>query len=493
MAVFKINTTQAIRIEDLSPLLLEESHEIYFDDLSALIQCRNYLDTDPDITSNAVYGINTGFGSLCQIQIPYQDLESLQYNLIRSHACGMGAALPTALVRLMIYLKIRSLCYGYSGVQEATVKLLAAFLKYEIYPVVYEKGSLGASGDLAPLAHLCLPLIGEGHVNYKGNILEGADALKRFGLQAVRLKSKEGLALLNGTQFMSALAVFGCLSAKSLFNSANTCGALALDVFFGHLSPFDADLHELRPHPGAVAVAKKISGLLQESDLQKKERPHVQDPYSFRCMPQVHGASWDAISHVCDIVNREINAVTDNPVVFFKSHKILSGGHFHGQSLALGMDYLAIALAEFANISERRTYLLISGQRQLPPYLIQTAGLHSGFMIAQYTAASMVSQNKQLCTPASVDSIVSSNGQEDHVSMGANAATKMLKVLENSQFVLGIEWLCACQALDLRRPVQTAPPLEVLHSAFRKQVPVIASDTVLSDYMKLASQFIQHL
>lgn len=493
MAVFKINPAQAVCVEDLAPLLREESHDIYFEDLSALRQCRTYLDEHPDLHTQAVYGINTGFGSLCQIRIPDEDLELLQYNLIRSHACGMGPALSPALVRLMLYLKIRSLCYGYSGVQEKTVTLLAAFLKHEIYPVVFEKGSLGASGDLAPLAHLCLPLIGEGHVWYKGKTRVSAEVLQECQLQPVRLKSKEGLALLNGTQFMSALAVYGCLNAKILFNAANICGALSLDVFLGHRSPFDAELHRLRPHPGAMAVADKITKLLHESALQKTARPHVQDPYSFRCMPQVHGASWDAITHVNDIVNREINAVTDNPVVFFKSNTILSGGHFHGQSLALGMDYLAIALAEFANISERRTYLLISGQRQLPSYLIKTAGLHSGFMIAQYTAASMVSQNKQFCSPASVDSIVSSNGQEDHVSMGANAALKMLKVLENTQHVLGIEWLCACQALDLRRPEQTAPQLEALYTKFRKTVPFVTSDTVLSEYMNIAGQFIQHL
>jgi histidine ammonia-lyase len=490
MAQWILDCKIPITIENLAPLLLDESHEIKFADLSALNRCRTYLDEHTDLQTQPVYGINTGFGSLCNVRIPDSDLELLQYNLIRSHACGMGATLSNEVVRLMLYLKIRSLSYGYSGVQEATVKLLAEFLNHGIYPIVYEKGSLGASGDLAPLAHLCLPLIGEGRVRFKGHEMPASDALKACGLAPLRLKSKEGLALLNGTQFMSALAVYGCLKAKRLLHSATLCSALSADVFLAHRSPFDADLHQIRPHPGAIAVSRNLRGLLQKSKLQELPRPQVQDPYSFRCIPQVHGASDDALGHVTEIVEREINAVTDNPVVFSELDKIISGGHFHGQSLALGMDYLAIALAELANISERRVYLLISGQRELPPYLCAEAGLNSGFMITQYTAASIVSQNKQLCTPASVDSIVSSNGQEDHVSMGANAATKLIRVLENVQSVLGIEWLCACQALDFRRPVKSASQLEDLHEKFRKQVPFIKNDQILSEYMIKAAEFI---
>lgn len=443
--------------------------------------CRDYLDNKLKNTTAPLYGINTGFGSLYNKNIPPHQLESLQENLVMSHACGTGPEVPEEIVRLMLFLKIQSLSYGHSGVQLATVQRLVDWLNDDILPRVYELGSLGASGDLAPLAHLSLPLIGLGEVRWQQRVLKGSDLLREKGWEKIHLQSKEGLALLNGTQFMSAYGAWCVLHAQRLLTLANMVGALSLDVFDGRLEPFDDRVHQLRPQTGQRQVAAAVRALLEGSELVAQPKRHVQDPYSFRCLPQVHGASADAIGHVAGILTTEINSVTDNPNVFPADDTIISAGNFHGQPLALALDYLAIAVAELGNISERRTYQLISGARDLPHYLVANPGIHSGLMIPQYTAASIVNQNKQLCTPASVDSIVSSNGQEDHVSMGANAATKAKRVVDNVYSILTIEWLTAAQALAFRRPLKTSPALERQVDTFRQVVPFIERDRVLGE------------
>ncbi len=450
---------------------------------------RSYLDTILK-SGNTYYGINTGFGSLCNVRINDDALSQLQENLVCSHACGMGDEVPQEIVRWMLLLKIHALSKGYSGVRKDIVAQLVAYYNAGITPVVYELGSLGASGDLAPLAHLSLPLLGKGEVYYKGNKVPAANALADAGLQPMSLAAKEGLALLNGTQFMSSYAVWCLIATRRLVAWADAIAALSADGFNAKSEPFRHSIHRVRPHKGQIETAQNMLALLAGSEMQQDEKPQVQDPYSFRCIPQVHGASKDAIDHIIKTVEIEINSVTDNPIVFHDDDAIISGGNFHGQPLALHLDFLAIALSELANISERRTYLLVSGQRGLPPFLAPDAGLNSGFMIAQYTAAAIVSQNKQLCTPASVDSIVSSNGQEDHVSMGANAATKMYRVVKNVQRVLAIELLTAAQAIDIRRPKQTSPILEGIMKRLRSRVGFMDKDRILHDDLIAAEQLL---
>ncbi|MBS1772742.1 MAG: histidine ammonia-lyase [Bacteroidetes bacterium] len=450
---------------------------------------RNYLDEILK-KGDTFYGINTGFGSLCNVRIEDDELAALQENLVCSHACGMGDEVPEEIVRWMLLLKAHGLSKGYSGVRKSIVQRLVDFYNLGIAPVVYELGSLGASGDLAPLAHLSLPIFGKGKVRYKGEVREADDILKEAGLEPIPLAAKEGLALLNGTQFMSSYAVWSLIKAKQLNAWADVIGALSADAFMAKDEPFKHPIHRVRPHKGQIATAQRILSLLQGSAIQAMPKQQVQDPYSFRCIPQVHGATKDVTDMITGVVETEINSVTDNPIVFHDEDEIMSGGNFHGQPLALNLDFLAIAMAELANISERRTYLLISGQRSLPPFLAPDAGVNSGFMIAQYTAAAIVSQNKQLCTPASVDSIVSSNGQEDHVSMGANAATKLRRVIMNVQRVLGIELLTAAQAMDLRKPNATSPALEKLFTAFRKEVSYMPFDRLLHDDLIKAENFL---
>lgn len=450
---------------------------------------RNYLD-DILKQGNTYYGINTGFGSLCNVRIADDELSQLQENLVCSHACGMGDEVPEDIVRWMLLLKAHGLGRGYSGVRKEIVQRLVDFYNLGISPVVYELGSLGASGDLAPLAHLSLPIFGKGRVRYKGVVREAAEVLKETGLEPIPLAAKEGLALLNGTQFMSSHAVWCLIKSRQLSAWADVIGALSAEGFMAKDEPFQHPIHRVRPHKGQIATAQRILSLLHGSAIQAMPKQQVQDPYSFRCIPQVHGASKDVIDMVGGIVETEINSVTDNPIVFHDEDAIMSGGNFHGQPLALNLDFLAIAVAELANISERRTYLLISGQRNLPPFLAPEAGVNSGFMIAQYTAAAIVSQSKQLCTPASVDSIVSSNGQEDHVSMGANAATKLRRVVMNVQRVLAIELLTAAQAIDFRRPATSSPALEKLYAAFRKEISFMATDRLLHDDLIKAEQFL---
>jgi histidine ammonia-lyase len=471
-------------IKSGKPLMLSEADKL------RLQKVRDYLDEKSRNLSTPIYGINTGFGSLCNTAVAGEDLQTLQENLLLSHACGMGEEVPHHLIKLMLLLKIRGILYGNSGVQPATAELLIQLYNHNILPVVYTQGSLGASGDLAPLSHLCLPLFGHGEVYFQGKRMESVEALHACKLQPVKLSSKEGLALINGTQFMSAYATWCVAEGERLMERSMSIAALSLDAYDGRLEPFDELIHAARPHAGQRYVAKRMRELLAGSSIATQPKAHVQDPYSFRCIPQVMGASFDALAHVKKVVETELNSVTDNPLIFMEDDKIISGGNFHGQPLALVLDFLAIALAETGSISERRTYKLIGGQRGLPAYLAPDAGLNSGYMIPQYTAASIVSQNKQLCTPASIDSIDSSNGQEDHVSMGANAATKCLRVLDNLQKILGIEWLTAAQALDLRRPLKSSGVLEKLYDELRAEMPYHATDVYQSERMRKAASMV---
>lgn len=438
-----------------------------------------------------IYGVNTGFGSLANTSIPKDRLATLQRNLVMSHACGSGDPVPDEVVRAMLVLKVQNMAFGHSAVAPATVQRLIDLYNHDVLPVVYERGSLGASGDLAPLAHLCLPLLGLGEVKMGGRRIPGAQALKALGWEPLELGPKEGLALLNGTQFMNAYAALLTLKATRLADLADTIGALSLDAFDGRIEPFHPSVHAVRPHPGQALVAGRMRELLAGSGLIRRKKAQVQDPYSFRCIPQVHGASRDAIAYVERVVGRELEAVTDNPTVFDDEDLVISAGNFHGQPLALALDFLAIAAAELGSISERRIYKLISGQRGLPAFLVAEPGLNSGFMIPQYTAASLVSANKQRCMPNSVDTIDSSNGQEDHVSMGAAAALKTWAVVHDVERILAIELLNAAQALDLRRPSKSSPLLEQLHAAFRQRVPFVKRDVVMHELMEEALAFVR--
>lgn len=452
---------------------------------------RNYLNQKITGSDTPVYGINTGFGALCNVKISPEKLTELQENLVKSHACGTGSRVSKPVIRLMLLLKIQSLSYGNSGIALETVSRLIDFYNEDVLPVVYEQGSLGASGDLAPLAHLALPLIGEGEVYYEGKVISGKDILERKGWDPIKLQSKEGLALLNGTQFMSAHGVNALLKAYKLSYLADMISAVSMDAFDCNMSPFDELVHMVRPHRGQIKTAERIRGFLEGSKIAEQEKENVQDPYSFRCVPQVHGATKDTLSFARKTIKTEINSVTDNPNIFIEDDKIISGGNFHGQPLALALDYLSIAMAELANISERRIYQLVSGLRGLPTFLVENPGLNSGFMIPQYTAASIVSQNKQLAVPACVDSIVSSNGQEDHVSMGANSATKLLKVVENVNSVLAIELFNASQAIHFREPAKTSEVLQELLNDFRKEVPVLAEDATMAPFIAKAKDFLK--
>lgn len=481
---FYIDPKTALSVENVRAMLHNRRPiGLSEDAIRNIQQCREFLDAYLPVSEQPVYGINTGFGSLCDTVIDAKETELLQRNLLISHACGMGEEVPSSIVKLMLVLKAKGLSFGHSGVQVQTVERLIEFYNLDILPVVYQQGSLGASGDLAPLAHLALPIIGEGEVYYRNERMPAKDALAKAGLKPITLKSKEGLALINGTQFMSAYSVWILMEAGKFLDKGNIITAMSIDAFGVKQEPFSDLVHRIRPHFGQMAVAKSIFDILSESPLQEVPRPQVQDAYSFRCIPQIHGASYDAIDYAKRVVEIEINSVTDNPLIFPAEKKILSGGNFHGQPLALVLDFLAIALAELGSVSERRTYKLISGQRGLPPYLVKNAGLNSGLMIAQYTAASIVSQNKQLCTPSSVDTIDSSNGQEDHVSMGANAATKCYRVVENVKSIFAIELLTASQALDFRRPDKSAPVVEALHQEVRKKVPFFEEDVYLHQHM----------
>jgi len=485
-------TSNYLSLEEFEHLLNAKDSLVLSTELQERIQtCRDYLDQKVANSTQLIYGINTGFGSLCDTAISTADLEALQRNLVCSHACGMGEEVPLVIVRRMLLLKVLGLSKGASGVQLATVERLLFFFNNHIYPVVYQQGSLGASGDLAPLAHLSLPLIGEGEVYFENQKISATELNKKFNLKPIVLQSKEGLALLNGTQFMSAYATYAVAEAYQLFEGFNQVAALSMEAYDARKEPFAANVNEIRNQVGQIRVAAWFRKQLEGSQIMEQAKAHVQDPYSFRCIPQVHGASLDTIDHAAQVVTREINAVTDNPTVFPEDDQVVSAGNFHGQPLALILDFLAIAMAEMGSISERRTYKLISGTRGLPAFLVKNPGLNSGLMITQYTCASIVSQNKQLCTPASVDTIDSSNGQEDHVSMGANAATKLFRVLDNCQKILAIELIHAAQGLEFRRPLQAAVWTEALHAQFRAVVPSLETDRIMATEMQAAQQFLK--
>lgn len=473
-------SSNMLTLEEIQHIMFEQKTLELSEEAKVNIQkCRDYLDNKMKLHGDPIYGINTGFGSLYNIKISNENLSQLQENLVKSHSCGTGDEVPHDIVKLMLLLKIQSLSYGNSGVQLVTVERLIDFYNNDILPVIYTQGSLGASGDLAPLAHLSLPLLGEGEVYFKGKKTHSRDVLEHFGWKAIVLQSKEGLALLNGTQFMSAYGVYTLLKACKYSYLADLIGTISLEGFDGRKEPFNELIHFIRPHKGQIVTANRVNEFLDGSQIIAQAKQHVQDPYSFRCIPQVHGASKDAIDYVKKVFKTEVNSVTDNPNVFIETDQIISGGNFHGQPLALALDFMAIALSELGSISERRTYQLISGLRGLPAFLVDNPGLNSGFMIPQYTAASIASQNKQLSTPASVDSIVSSNGQEDHVSMGANAATKALKVMENLERILAIELMNASQAIEFRRPLQSSDFIEMFLKSYREEVPFVSEDRIL--------------
>ena len=458
----------------------------------AVVKCREYLDRKMEDIGRPVYGVTTGFGSLYNVTIPKEDLSQLQHNLVMSHACGAGEKVRPEIVKLMLLMKIQSLSYGHSGVQLVTLQRLIDMFNDDILPVVYQQGSLGASGDLAPLAHMSLPLIGLGEVLYKGKVRPSAEVWAEKGWEPIRLQSKEGLALLNGTQFMSAHAVWSILKSMRLSRWADLIGALSLDAYDGRIEPFLPLTHQLRPHVGQILTGEKFVEILEGSQLIQRHKEHVQDPYSFRCIPQVHGAVKDNILYVKSVLENEINSATDNPNIFPDEDMVISAGNFHGEPIAIPMDSLAIAMSELASISERRTFQLIGGLRGLPKYLVAEPGLNSGFMIPQYTAASIVSQNKGLCWPASCDSIPSSQGQEDHVSMGSNAATKLVRVVDNVETVLAIELFNAAQALEFRRPDKTSPKLEKIVADYRKLVPFLHTDSYMHPYIEKSIEFIRN-
>lgn len=456
-----------------------------------ILKCRHYLDNKLAISDELFYGINTGFGFFQDVKIDKTQLRELQENLLKSHACGMGNEVPEPIVKLMMMLKIKSLTYGFSGVGIEIVKRLMDMYNHKIYPVIYTQGSLGASGDLAPLSHLCLPLIGLGEVNYNGRKIQAGEALQQFNWKPIQLESKEGLALINGTQFMTAYGLYSLLNAERLIAWADVIAAISFDAFDGVKDCFNPLIHRIRSHKGQVDTAANMLSILQGSQIMAQHKSQVQDQYSFRCIPQVHGATRDTYDHVLSVFLKEANSVTDNPNIFPEDDAILSGGNFHGQPLALAADFLAIAMSELASISERRSFQLLSGQRGLPLFLVKNPGLHSGLMIPQYTAAGIVSENKQLCSPSSVDSMSSSNNQEDHVSMGANAAVKCLRVVENAEKVLAIELLLAAQALEYRRPLRSSEKIEAVIAAYREKISFNDADRILTDDMHQSVEFLR--
>lgn len=465
--------------------------ELGEDAIKRIERCREYLDEKIRTSSKPVYGVTTGFGSLCNVSIGKDQLTQLQINLIKSHACGTGDRVPNDIVKIMLLLKIQSLSYGYSGCKVDTVEQLIRFFNNDVYPVVYKQGSLGASGDLVPLAHLSLPLVGLGEVEYQGKVISGAELLRKKRWKPIELASKEGLALLNGTQNMSAFAVWALLQAERLSDWADKIAAISLDAYDGLIEPFTYAVHAVRPHQGQIETAAHMRELLEGSEIISRSKAHVQDPYSFRCVPQVHGAVKDTIRYVRSVIDTEINSATDNPTVCPDEDIIISAGNFHGEPIALPIDFLSIALSELANISERRIYRLVSGTRGLPSFLVATPGVNSGFMITQYTAASVVSLNKSLAMPSSTDSIPSCQDQEDHVSMGANAAIKLYKVVFNTERVLAIELFNAMQALDFRLPLKSSPKIMEIYEEYRKIVPFILNDELMYPYIEKSIEFIR--
>lgn len=429
-----------------------------------------------------VYGVTTGFGILANTKINDADAATLQYKILQSHSVGVGAAVPETIAKLMMITKVQALAQGYSGVQLSTIERILWHLENDIIPMVPEKGSVGASGDLAPLAHLFLPLIGLGEVYYKGNRCATEQVLRMHNLQPVQLAPKEGLALINGTQFILAYAIQAVRRLQNCLNAADIIGAMSLEALTGTKAPFDERLHQLRPFTGNQLVAQRLRRLLHQSQIMQShvDCGRVQDPYSLRCMPQVHGATRTAWLHLKRLTETECNAVTDNPVIFGEDDTI-SGGNFHGQPLALPLDYACFAAAELGNISDRRCYLLLEGKWGLPVLLMQNVGLNSGFMIPQYTTAALVTENKTLCFPASADSIPTSLGQEDHVSMGSISGRKLNRVLDNLEYILAIELMTACQAIEFRRPLKSSAVLEFAHDYVRNYASFAEEDRIFAN------------
>ena len=471
--------------DQIKGIILEETREVIEKNFQAV---QSILDGD-----TLVYSINTGFGSLCTTKITPEEVGQLQENLLKSHSVGVGNHVDSEIAKLMLILKVHTLCKAYSGVSIELIERICWHIKNKFIPLVYEQGSVGASGDLAPLAHLFLPIIGLGYLTHDGiNYHPTTKILKEEGLKPLQLHAKEGLALINGTQFISSYAIKVIEKLRNCVEHADLIGAFSLEAYLASPQPFNEQLIKSRPHPGALIVAKNIRKLLLNSEYVEshKDCGRVQDPYSIRCMPQVHGASRDALTHLEQIVERELNSITDNPLIFNKDFTV-SGGNFHGQPLALPLDYVALAASEIGNISDRRTYLLLEGKWGLPPYLIEHSGLNSGFMIAQYCSAALASENKTLCFPASADSIPTSMGQEDHVSMGSISARKALQIINNLEKILAIELLCACQAFDFRKPLRSSVILEACHKYYRERIPHIKQDTILSDLIQQTQEIIQ--
>ncbi|MCQ2298468.1 MAG: histidine ammonia-lyase [Bacteroidales bacterium] len=488
-------SSERLTLERVNEIITNKMTIALSDDAIARIEkCRNYLDNKMETQKEPIYGVTTGFGSLCNISISKEQLSQLQKNLVMSHACGVGDEVPQEVVKLMLLLKVQNFAAGYSGVQLVTAQRLVDCFNNDVLPVVYQQGSLGASGDLCPLANLMLPsVLGMGDVYYKGRKCDVMEVYAEKGWQPIELHSKEGLALLNGTQFMSAYGTWSILKAQRLSKQADMILSLSLDAFDGRIEPFYESLHMVRPHKGQLETAKNVRTYVEGSEIIKRHKEHVQDPYSFRCAPQVHGAAKDTIAYVASVIETEINSTTDNPIVLPDEDMVISGGHFHGEPMAMVLDFLAIAVAELGSISERRTYQLIDAKRGLPSFLVAKPGLNSGFMIPQYAAASIVSQSKQLCTPCSVDSIPSSQNQEDLVSMGGNAATKCYKVMENTERVLAIEIFNAAQALEFRRPLKSSPFIEGMVAEYRKVVNFVDIDQIMYKLIHKSVKFLQDM
>jgi histidine ammonia-lyase len=444
--------------------------------------------------NKTVYGINTGFGILANTRISEEDTRLLQYKILQSHSVGVGDPIPAELAKLMLITKVHALARGYSGVQLSTLERICWHIDHDVIPIVPEKGSVGASGDLAPLAHLFLPLVGLGEVTYKDKRYPSAVLLRELGMEPIWLGPKEGLALINGTQFILSFAVKSVQLLHNCLESADIIGAMSLEALTGTKAPFDARLHDLRPYRGSKLVAQRLRKILDQSDIMQShiDCGRVQDPYSLRCMPQVHGASRNAWLHLKELTEIELNAVTDNPVIF-SADDTISGGNFHGQPLALPLDYACFAASEIGNISDRRCYLLLEGKWGLPMLLMQNVGLNSGFMIPQYTTAALVTENKTLCFPASADSIPTSLGQEDHVSMGSISGRKLLQVLHNLEYILAIELMSACQAIEFRRPLKSSAILEYAHDYVRQNVGFAEEDRIFADDINKIKSIISDL
>lgn len=444
-------------------------------------------------SGKVVYGINTGFGPLCTTIISKEETQQLQNNILQSHSVGLGEPIPKEIAKLMMIIKVHSLSFGYSGIQLKTLDRILWHIDHDLIPVVPSQGSVGASGDLAPLAHLFLPLIGMGKI-WKGNEEVSTEVIfSRYNLSPVELGPKEGLALINGTQFISAYSVKIVEELQSCLDHADIIAAMNLEAMLGSVQPFLPELHQLRPYEGCIYVADRIHHMLDGSEILKSHDhcERVQDQYSIRCIPQVHGASRNAWLHLKELTEIELNSVTDNPVVFNESHTI-SGGNFHGQPLALPLDYAGLAAAEIGNISDRRIYFSLEGKIEgLPILLMADTGLNSGFMIPQYTSAALASENKTLCYPASADSIPTSLGQEDHVSMGSISARKSLRIIENLEKILAIELICAAQGFDFRRPLKSTRILNTCHDFVRKNIPTVKQDRVFADDINIALDLIQ--